>query len=372
MKLQKLIAALTACGALSMSVNAQSAALPEEPIQACTLGEVTVPCEAKAWDIAFDVFYARQASETNWYTIHNPVISSSPMQQYQYHQHQPDWAWGFRAEASYHFGTGSDIRVNYFYLNRSTDNQLKSADNNLHSPYLPDWFDGRIPPIDEPIITPEGWNQIDQWSRTRLHNANIEFGQTSDFGEKINIRFHSGLGFIYLNHNLTIEGSNTGSQRRQQIRAKNEMQSRFSGIGPRFGQDTRYDFDNGVSIYGNYAIGAYIGHLKSTGNVTTQVPDDTRLTEVDIEVIRNTSSQTAMVAGFEARLGIQYALPVSFGDVTFDLAFHTRIYQNIIQQTGIENTVIGPTVISDIEFTKQNHNWGFFGPSLGIKVIGAI
>jgi hypothetical protein len=238
---------------LGFSGAASAAMYAPAPAPACAAGNVTVPCEKSAWDLGIDALYMRPENTAlaNRFTT-NPI--------------RPDYAWGFRLEGSYHFGTGNDVSLNWSHIKRSKDLTITAAQ-----------AANTGGAIDAGAASYEA----------KLDMVNFEFGQMINFGENVSTRFHGGLQYLTLDDDITAVTLGT-------------VDRKTTGFGPRAGLMSKYDFGNGFGVYGDLAAAMLLGKL--SGSATSH----------------NTMITT------DANVGVAYTHAMAQGDLTARLAWGVK------------------------------------------------
>lgn len=319
------VAAIAACGA------AQAGGYTPP---ACTGVNVTVPCEATAWDVGIQALYVQPLSGSNQYwapTFNNNLNDFSLLDS------DPKWTWGFRLEGSYHFGTGNDINVNWTHFTKTTDRYQDYDLNNI--------IGGGFPVL----------ARLDLQNQAKFDAVNVEMGQHVDFGEHKNIRFHGGVQYarIEYSNNWNVNSINFGGV---DIPATFNLHdsSRFNGFGPRAGVDMSYDFGNGFSILGTTAGSILVGTLKSTATFTAAGAGN----PVPVPWANGTylrASKTAIVPGVEAKLGAKYTHAMAQGDLSLEGGWTFANYWDSVQSTLLQ---------------PGQNNFGYQGPYVGLKWVG--
>ena len=292
----------------------------------CVPGNVTVPCEASAWDFGGYALYLQPTySGTMAYVgsydtaariAGNPITTETSHLNH-IKRAQP-WNWGFKLEGSYHYGMGNDVNLNwYHYSNKSNFAYVNGT--NVNAQFTAD------PLLGYAVAA----TQKPQWDA-----VNLEFGQHVDFTEASKIRFHAGAQYgrvntsesgVYAN-NVGVTDVTTGA-----VVGAYSNSSTYNGFGPRTGADLSYGFGNGFSLYGNGAATLLVGKSKfSTSLVGTRVID----IPLDVHAWDNTTygSSTAVVPELEAKLGAVYTYAMTSGDLTLDAGYMWVNYFNV--QTG--------------------------------------
>jgi hypothetical protein len=322
--------------ALSVSGTAFAGMYAVPPAMGCTAGNVTVPCEKKGWSIGAEALYVQvgnvgQVSNTTTTTTVNGVnyINESD------DSLTPDWAWAFRVEAAYMFGTGNDINLNWTHFVKDTT-QTTVAEG-IDGYYTIDTVVGAQDTVSTDID-----NKFDA--------VNFEFGQMVNFGEKVSTRFHAGLQYADIRQTLSQSAWNSANTLDYDY---TNIESKFSGIGPRAGADTNYAFGNGVSIFGNFAAGLLIGDLST--DITVDATD-TEGTVTD-EATEDASSSNSIVPEAEAKLGVAYTKPMAQGDLKIEAGYELVNYWDA-------------STINGNDYNSEETSFNYQGIFLGLKWLG--
>ncbi len=132
---------------------------------ACVPGSVTIPCAQNAWDFGAQALYLRPSFSSDFVYFNESYFDTSTSSKE--NQVHTNWDWGFQIEASYHFSTGNDVNVNWYYY-----------DVTNHSNFATDTGSVRTA-----SVTPR-WNAV-----------NLEIGQLMSFDENKSFRYHAGVQF---------------------------------------------------------------------------------------------------------------------------------------------------------------------------------
>lgn len=261
----------------------------------CAPGNVTVPCEATAWDFGAQALYLRAVRDANH--GYQGYAANSVTGERTWNDRNPNWGWGFKIDGSYHFNTGNDLDINWYHMSKSTDLGL----------------------YDSSFTAAGAGSRTDLDLKPQWDAVNIEFGQHVDFSEAQKIRFHGGAQFARIKSNSSASIFNAAG-----TLFVNETESEtYNGFGPRVGLDMSYNWGNGFAMYANGATALLIGTQKfsdSHGAYTalqTPVP----------AVIQN-GSKTSMVPELEAKLGLMYTYALASGDLSLDIGYMWVNYFN--------------------------------------------
>lgn len=286
----------------------------------CTPGNVTVPCERVAWDVGVYALYLKPSYNdgAGFHSVRTTGVSTV------FHEHDPDYDWGFKLEASYHFGTGNDLNLNWYHYDNS-DSHRRTGDFVLLN-------DDVAFASHQTIISPE-WDAV-----------NLEFGQHVDFGEFKNIRFHGGFQYARIETDVKTKGVDANN-----VTYSRKSSSEFTGFGPRVGADMSYDLGNGLAMYANSAVALLAGEHDYKAAASNSVAGLTSSVHAE--------SDTVIVPELEAKAGLKYTYAMAQGELTLDGGWMWVDYINA-QRTG----ALAPLVDSD---------FGMQGPYVGLKWVGA-
>jgi hypothetical protein len=321
----------TTLAVLGLSVSGLVSAGTMGPV--CTPGNVTVPCEAKQWDLGVQALYMKVIQSTDRAYLHTvePVNG--------YGELKNDWDWGYKLEGSYHFNTGNDIVLTWMHYKNDTTQA---------------GFSGFIPysPLALPLATTfaaANENQIDQ--------INLVMGQHADFGLVKNMRFYGGLQYANIRSDIThLYNQSPAALIPSGITSVSlHDDSDFKGVGPVIGIDYSYDITNEFSLTANGAGSILYGSSRIfTGYVGAPVT----------AVLSSWyGSKKAMVPSLEAKLGANYAYAMAQGTLNIEGGYQVVNYFHALQTLGAEFP--GTNVLSTSDF-------GLYGPYVGLKYVGNV
>ncbi len=283
----------------------------------CTPGNVTVPCERTAWDFGVQALYLEPvySGDFGYRDFTDNGVSRH------YRDFDADWGWGFKLEGSYHFNTGNDLNLNWYHMNKKSN-------------YT---YAGSFITVDGTPLAISGASRLEpKWDA-----VNLEFGQHVDFGEFKDIRFHGGVQYARIEHDLNAVVFSPTVGTRYGV-----SETKYNGFGPRVGADMTYNFGNGFAVYGNSATAILIG--------------DSKFSSVGYTALANSGvsgSKTTIVPELEAKLGAKYQYAMAQGDLTLDAGW---MWVNYFNAQHIIDDVVRET------------NFAIQGPYVGLKWVGNV
>lgn len=290
----------------------------------CSAVNVTVPCEATAWEFGAKALYLKPSVNT---TSGFSPFTTEPSR-------APGYNWGFQVEGAYHFNTGNDLNINWYHLSKSESNSFGPRTANA---------------FNDPIIgsfsrTSQGsYASVDpKWDA-----VNIEFGQHVDFGDNKAIRFHGGAQYARLANSIissdaeliVVDGVSTSYTH------ATSYNPTYNGFGPRLGMDMSYDWGNGLGMYANGATAILAGTRSFNGTYSDSLGNS----------IGATGSQTVIVPAVDAKLGATYTYAMAQGDLTLDAGWMWVNYFNVHANAS-----------------GDNNDFGLQGPFIGLKWLGNV
>ncbi|MFJ1268745.1 Lpg1974 family pore-forming outer membrane protein [Legionella lytica] len=320
----------TTIAVLGLLASGYAAAGTMGPV--CTPGNVTVPCEARKWELGADALYMQPiySAHKSLQLVPNGTTATVSSEVADV---RDDWSWGFRVMGSFYFNTGNDITVNWTHLDSKADF------NNIFAPLA-------IPSV--------GFVQVpaNYESRDHFDQANIVLGQHVDVSARKQMRFFGGMQYANIQSNATnylnaplipvLFGST--------VSVFNNTD--FKGIGPVAGIDYSYALFNGLSVTANGTGSILVGTSRYHEGF---VVDNAHAILLDVYA-RN----KAIVPSLEAKLGLNYAHAFWEGTLNIDAGYQALNYFNALAAQEFQS----PTA------PVRTVNYGLFGPYFGLKYVG--
>lgn len=330
-----------------------SAAMYVPTAAACSGINATVPCAQQGWELGVQALYAQiNPLQSVVVTADGsppgengvaPIRTNNNRQNFNLNS---PWGWGYRLEGGYHFGTGTDLNLNWTSLHRSSNTAQSDSVNGLVPAFIP------VISFTTGLGDPGFFQNVTTSMENDYDAVNLELGQLVNFGEHINVRFHAGVQFAQINQKIT--------QSAWQADPTNFFQDtstdRFKGAGPRVGMDGEYMIHSGFSLVGKAAVALLYGHT----NFSSTENHFVNISGVEVNVDQNVlnSGQQVLVPSAEAKLGVKYAHPMSKGILNVEAGYQVANYWG-----PFNNALIN---------TNVNDNFAYNGVYAGLSWLGAV
>ncbi|KTD38503.1 outer membrane protein [Legionella nautarum] len=292
----------------------------------CTPGNVTVPCEAKKWDIGAEALYWQPAYASGLGYEFNP--------EHGFNSIRPRWGWGYRLQGSYHFHTGNDITMTYIHYDKDSDRG---------------GYGGEIP-------FAFAFEPFRLHLQNKFDQVNLVLGQHVDISAWKKMRFYGGLQFakIRLDQTRQFLAIPPALARRSVTTLQQIRNSDFEGVGPVLGIDYSYNLINGLSVTGNvatsllYGVDRYVtGYISGPAGVVSAV---------------DKASLRIIVPSIEAKVGLKYTYEWIQGTLNLEGGVQGVNYFNALQS----RRPIGQT---NYIYTTD---FGLWGPYFGATWVGDV
>jgi hypothetical protein len=294
-------------------------------------------------------------------------IQSSSGSIYQYsqvtkeHAIDPDYAWAWQGLIDYRYPqTTNDIALGYTHFGESdSDTVHTNGVNNVYSNASGNSFDSVKGSVD---------NDFDA--------VNLEAGHTFNDG-RLGIRVHGGLQYARISSDFHVTG-NTPATANQSCSTNDvaNSDSNFHGLGPRVGIGASFDLGNGFSIYGDSGIDLLVGDVNTDADSTFNVLNNGQVAFRGVGTFDG-SSQTTIVPGGDAELGLSYTAPLANNvALTVQGGYMVTGYVNPIKRVNSDitaqlgNSVSASTTPSfGVEASEPDHSdFGLQGPYVGLDL----
>ncbi|MBA3535241.1 MAG: hypothetical protein H0T84_01310 [Tatlockia sp.] len=290
----------------------------------CIPADVTVPCEARQWDLGVQALYFQPT-----YTADKGYERTSLTG---YKNTEPKWGWGYRIEGSYHYNTGDDATMTLIHFDSTTNRGGFSGLTSFSSTRLP-YSLGLS-------------NKFDQ--------VNLVLGQRVDMGVWKKARFYGGLQYAKIRVEQRRIYSVVPAALLQQRATGVEQyhNGEVYGVGPVLGIDYSYNLVHGFSVTANTATSLVYG--------TSRFAEGFIIAPTGLVRFNDSLSHKIVVPSFEVKLGLNYVHEWFQGALNLEGGFQALNYFNVFKSREQINTHPSTT------------NFGLYGPYFGAKWVGNV
>lgn len=242
----------------------------------CEKGDVSVPCESRAWDIGGEALYL--INDSSIFSAVNTIDGTI-------NDHEADFGWGFRLEGSYHFSKGNDMTINWASYSSSTRGINDSGDD-------------------------DGGNLGDLLRMESAFNiVNLEFAQHIRVREQLDVRVHAGFQYADIKEKIFVTAAEPLAL---------QDAEKLDGFGPRVGVSGDFEIANGFSVFAKSALALVRFKVSTFGSGT----DGTRFTS-------GGRKNYATGLGTDVSLGLKYTRVMAQGDLSANVGWDNRNYGGI-------------------------------------------
>lgn len=284
----------------------------------------------------------------------------------------PSYDFGFRVGLGYVFpDSGNDVQLNWTHFSHSNDNSFSTDPGEilvtgLGIPLL-------NPAIDN-IFGITGDVGASSTVDSKLDTVDLDVGQYVNFGTRLEARFFGGLQFSRVEQDTDNDYSafytdNDVPADTLAINEDDQFNSKFTGVGPRFGVDTSYNIWNCFGVVGHVAGALLVGKVDNDNqssdlNATFTDGDDDPATVVNFSDDIDTESDNTwrVVPTFDAKLGLNYTwLFQNQSALTLEAGYQVTEFFNVVDT--FQTTGVG--ILSSA--TRETTDVGFDGPYLSLN-----
>ncbi len=270
----------------------------------------------------------------------------------------PDYDFGFRIGLGYIFpDSGNDVQASWTHFSHSTTDSAGFSGLGLD------------------VITRAGrefFGDSDTDNVTASSNADFKYdtvdldvGQYISVGTRLQTRLFMGLRYAQVKNNLTdtytgaftVTGAPGATLVDPAFSDVENYNSKFTGIGPRFGVDATYHVGNCFGVVGHVAAALLVGRVETSTNLSYSASDTPSISSLSV----NADNQTRVVPAFDAQLGIDYTWPISNNASSLTIEAGWQVTQYIDAIDRLNTTTDGDSV------TRVTSNVGFDGPYLSLN-----
>ncbi|MBA2650183.1 MAG: hypothetical protein H0U75_11465 [Legionella sp.] len=294
----------------------------------CTPGNVTVPCETVAWDLGVTALYL-EPIYNGGFDYFNSTTDGVTTSFNEYDHNRDRWDWAFNIEASYHWGYGSDININWYHL----DTDHRNHDFDAFTAGSTDFGAG-------------AFNRETRWNA-----VNGEFAQFVRFSENKTMRFHGGVQYA----NIRTEDNIFSGATATTVATDYFRRSEFDGVGPRTGLDMNYATACGLGFRAKSAVAILVGRSKFNNSTSLAAGPFVY------------GSKRAVVPELEASLDVNYHwLLAQGGDLALNVGYmHVNYFNAQHNNLGLGITTATTAFNAESDFALS-------GPFVRLAYTGAL
>lgn len=242
-----------------------------------------------------------------------------------------DWNFGFRVGLGYTFeDSGNDVRLAWTHFNHTSSDSVTAPDNSVLTTHFGFPFIAEFPDfIPFFLFGGADWDNVTASSsvKTRLDSVDLDVGQYLDVGTRLRLRMFAGLraARVTSDQTNTYVGSSDDVfieefgqlEIDRTLTNVEQMNSKFSGIGPRIGVDSSYHLGNCFGLVAHAAFALLVGETDTetnanlasvlTSTLTSSTFVDTDTDTFTITADGNSDDSTRVVPVLDAKLGLDYS-----------------------------------------------------------------
>lgn len=268
----------------------------------------------------------------------------------------PSYSFGYALAARYMFAcTGNDVGLSWDHLYTTDSDSFHAIGSQFVAPFYE--------------VGPNGGaiRQAHGKVKFKFDVINLDAGQFVNLGQHVRLHLFGGLSGAYLKQELTT----VFQDNLPTFVVKHEDDSRYLGIGPRFGLDTTYYVGCGFGVTGEAAGSMLIGTLKTNTSFTSSSPQLLALGIVSNHQAISADDTTQVVPGFDAKLGLNYTHQFCANTILrVEAGYRAATYFNAINQfnpsTVVQAIELGTVAVATMAQTQSN--FGVNGPYLTVSI----
>ncbi|MFT3741833.1 MAG: Lpg1974 family pore-forming outer membrane protein [Gammaproteobacteria bacterium] len=286
----------------------------------------------------------------------------------------PNYDFAFRIGLGYVFpDSGNDVQLNWLHFDHSNDSSTSTNPGDVLVTAI------GIPLINPPVnifgITGDVGATSDVDSK--LDTVNLDVGQYVNFGTRLQTRFFGGLQFSRVEqdtHNTysAFYTDNLIPPATFSFTEDDDLDSKFTGVGPRFGVDTSYNIWNCFGLAAHVSGALLVGKLNDTDqdtnlNAILSFPTGGGTTVLNFNDNIDTDTNDndwRVVPTFDAKLGLNYTwLFQNQSALTLEAGYQVTRFFDVVDTYQVNNSGLG--VLTGID--RETTNVGYDGPFLSLN-----
>lgn len=347
-----------------------------------------------------DLDYGSITNATASATFIDTGFQASAFETSQFLTNDSDYNFGFRIGLGYVFpDSGNDVQLAWTHFNHT------NSDDTLVFGVTPSFSDEIfISPtfFTSGIFTYELFGTDSASASSSIDYGydavDLDVGQYLSIGTRLTTRLFAGLRYAQVKSNLT--NNYAVFQERGEIEPDSDfftfttyesdiLDSKFNGIGPRFGVDASYNVWDCFGVVGHFSAALLVGRVQSSSssylnsqeveevfNGEGTLVDTLTFTFNNFATLAS-DNVTRVVPAFDAKVGIDYSWPINndASRLSIEAGWQVTEYINAVDRLTVDPIAFGvdsvaassQSISNGIDFERTTSSVGFNGPYLNIN-----
>lgn len=356
--------------------------------------QVVVPNLKSGFDITFEGLYLQPTNSDLDYATVSGFTSSGDGTTITGNVNvktvDPDYNFGFRVGLGYTFqDSGNDVQLSWTHFDNNDSASFTVPNeyvmiSRLGVPFPVGIgsiiFDDDEPGFDSAYASSE--------AKTKLDSIDLDVGQYVDIGTRLRMRMFAGLRVAQVRSDLNnhYQGMLTTEEldddelitEELTVTGYENFNSKFTGIGPRFGVDSAYHIGNCFGVVGHASFALLVGQTKTDTNFhynATTLENGEFDESYDVNGYINSDDTTRVVPVLDAKLGLDFSHEFDNGGVlTIEGGYQWTQYIDAIDRLDTGSSVLEPIddgemvgLSSAVNVERTTSSVGFNGPYLSLN-----
>lgn len=292
-----------------------------------------------------------------------------------FHSVDPDYEFGFRVGLGYTFPeSGNDVQLSWTHFGNSDDDGFNlGVGSVIQSRLLDDSFQATLPNASTVLVSAANAS-VDN----TLDSVDLDVGQYMDVGTRLRMRLFAGLRFARVSSDLSTDFivlENSGGTTplvTEETRWNEEFNSKFTGVGPRFGVDSVYHLGYCFGLAARASAALLFGETQSDSKLSWNEIDRSDGTTIsNFHRTIDSDDSDRVVPVLDGKLGLNYTYTFENQSLlTIELGYQAVQYIDAIERLDASiDTSVGSTSPADVSVPvrRTTSGIGFSGPYLSLN-----
>lgn len=320
--------------------------------------QIIVPNLNRALELNLEALYLQPTnSDLDYATLFNNVSNANTL-----NTANPSFEFGFRIGLGYVFpNSGNDVQLNWTHINPDSTDTTNFGTPSTGSNFL-------VSSAGISYLLPSGsTNAMTTSSNTDINYdaVDLDVGQYLSLGTRLTTRLFMGLRYAQLKNDLT--NTYSGAFADDATGSENDFyHSKFTGIGPRFGIDASYNVWKCLGVVGHMSAALLVGQVEANTTLSNTSTESSTTTSSTSSITAD--NQTRVVPAFDAKLGLDYSVPLQNGIsyMTIEAGYQVTQYVDAMDRLN-GNVGSSPSDTSLQSTSRTTSSFGFNGPYLNVN-----